>query len=196
MYICSYIDLSEFVAVPRFLRFNQVRLEYRGSQSIAQKCEYFLGHLPSIKASLDDSNITEFYCDIDHCPGSFSNHSTLIERVREVVSICDSSRGYFFDLNFHTMDSNVPGHLISSILEMPAIARSATVSLRWKCIFIFGLTQLPVETISNWLNRERRVMNQNQRELRLKLMWMGHDYANIQQMCDFLKRVSFLFPNI
>ena len=59
----------------------------------------------------------------------------------------------------------------------------------------YANTQLPVETISYWLNRERQTMDQSQQERRLKLSCIAH-YSNIQEMCDFLKQVSFPFPNI
>ena len=197
------IALSELIVVPRFLRFNQVLLEHStypiNSQLIDEKCESFRGFLSSIKSTLYDSIITNFYCQINQeDPNAFSNHSTLLEHIRQIVSICDSSRGYSFAFTFQT-DSDAFGNLIASILEMPAIARSSTVYIAGNYNY-YGLAHLPVETISNWLNRERHAMDQNQRHRRLELELDSRSNfvqdTHIQEMCDFLKQVSFLFPNI
>ena len=182
------IALSDLVVVPRFLRLGFVWLDYStGSQLIAQKCQSFLSYLLSIKASLNDSDIIDFNCEInEEDQTQFADHSTLIEHIRQIVSIFDSSRGYAF-----LMNSDALGDVISSTLEMSAIARSSFAS------FISHSTRhLPIEAISNWLNRERKAMGQNQRERTLKLMCLVPDASQIQEMCDLLVQVSFLFLNI
>ena len=184
------IALSDLVVVPRFLRLGFVWLDYStGSQLIAQKCQSFLSYLLSIKASLNDSDIIDFNCEInEEDQTQFADHSTLIEHIRQIVSICDSSRGYAF-----FVDSDVLGNVISSTLEMSAIARSSFASF----IFLSHSTRhLPIEAISNWLNRERNAMDQNQQKRTLALMCLVPDAPQIQEMCDFLVQVSFLFPNI
>ena len=194
----SEIALSELVIVPPFLRFGTVLLEYRlGFQSIAQKCELYRGYLSSIKAALYDSNITKFYCRIEQeHPRQFTDRLTLVEHIRQIVSICDSSRGYSFVFRPYPYAYGAFGNVIASILEMPAIARSSSVYIFLDAPNIISrLAQLPVETISNWLNRERRAMNQNQRERTLKLGSSVQE-TQIQKMVDFLKQVSFIFLNI
>ena len=184
------IALSDLVVAPRFLRFGLVQLKYStGTQSIAQKCGLFLAYLPSIKASLNDSNIIHFDCSINEEDATkFSDHLTLIEHIRQIVSICDSSRGYAFFMDFDAL-----GDVVSSTLEMPAIARSSFASF----IFLSRSTRhLPIESISNWLNRERNAMGQNQRQRTLQLICCVQDAHQIQEMCAFLKQVSFLFMNI
>ena len=181
------IALSELVVAPRFLRFDNIGLEYpNGSQPIAQKCESFLGYLPSIKAALNDSNIIHFDCPINEEDATkFADHSTLIEHIRQIVSICDSSRGYSF-----FMDSNAIGDVgvVSSTLEMPQIARSSFASF----IFLSRSTRhLPIEAISNWLNQERNAMDQNQEKRTLALVCHVPDAHQIQEMSDFLKQVIF-----
>ena len=86
------------------------------------------------------------------------------------------------------------GIVVASILEMPTIASSSTVSITLND-GSNEVTKLPVETISNWLNRERNAMGQKQRERNLVLNCEVQD-AQIQEMCDFLKQVSFIFSNI
>ena len=149
------IVLSELVDVPSFLRFDTVILNYIfGYQSFAQKCESFHGHLSSIKTTLYDSNVISFSLGIDQeDPTDFYNDSTLIEHIRHIVSICDSSCGYDFRFQSYA-DSSTFGNLIASILGIPEIARSSFVSISG-CYYAYTNMQLPVETISNWLNRER-----------------------------------------
>ena len=182
------IALSDLVVVPRFLRLGFVWLDYStGSQLIAQKCQSFLSYLLSIKASLNDSDIIDFNCEInEEDQTQFADHSTLIEHIRQIVSICDSSRGYAF-----FVDSDVLGDVVSSTLEMPEIARSSFASF-----ISYSIRHLPIEAISNWLNRERHATGQNQRQRTLALMCHVQDANQIQEMYNFLKQVSFLFPNI
>ena len=195
------IAFPELLTVPRFLRFGIVKLDYSiGYQSIAEKFQSFRLHLPSIKATLYDSNITWFQIDNEGQIHS-SNYSTLLfEHIRNIVSICDSSRGYWFTffLQMDSWDMNV-SNLIASILNMPAIASSSTVCINPLYSLCENrtpiLSELPIEIISNWLNRERHAMNQKQRERVLQLLFPVH-YSQFQEMCDFLKQVSSLSIHI
>ena len=183
------IAFPELLTVPRFLRFGSVKLDYSSQQPIDIKFESFRRHLPSIKATLYDSNITCFKTDDEdinfNCP-------TLLEHIRNIVSICDSSRGYSFDFALKTDSSwDMNGYnLIASILEMPAIASSSTVYIT-PLHFDMILEQLPIEIISNWLNRERHAMNQKQRERVFGLIFPVQ-HSQFQEMYDFLKQVFFL----
>ena len=185
------IAFPELVTVPCFLRFGFVKLNYSIDQqsiSIAKKCESFRRHLPSIKATLYDSNGTYFKID-NKGPSQSIDYSTLLEHIRNIVSICDSSRGYSFAFGYKMYSSWY--NLIASILEMPAIACSSTVYIVGPIFFYMTLSQLPIEIISNWLNRERNAMNQKQRERVLQLNFPVQ-YSQIQEMYDFLEQVSFL----
>ena len=177
------IALSDLVEVPRFLRFGNVILEYPiCSQSIAES-ESFRGLLSTIKTSLYDSNST-WVCTEN--ASQFIDHSSLLEHIHQILSICDSSRGYSFV--FRCYSDAYFGNVIASILEMPEIIRSSTVY-----IFTTTIPQLPVETISNWLNRERHEMEQKQRHRRLELLCYFISDDQIQEMFAFLKQVSFNF---
>ena len=195
------IAFSKLIAVPRFLRFNQVKMNYRfGSQLIVQKCDLFRVNLSSIKATLNDSNVIEFSCKIIKDQSQFQNHSTLIEHIRLIVSICDSSRGYSFRFCPFT-DHDAFGNAMSSILEIPAIVRSSSVyigklaDISHPSGHANANTQLPVETISNWLHQESHAMEQKRRHRRLWLTTLDDIFqdAHLQEMCDFLKQVSFYF---
>ena len=189
------INFSELLTVPRFFRFGFVILDYSlGQQSIAEKFESFRLRLPSIKATLYDSDITCFQFDNEDTNHPI-DYSTLPEHIHSIVSICDSSRGYqfVFDLKMDSSwDMNVY-NLIASILEMPAIVSSSTVCIGpLYCFMTPTLSQLPIEIISNWLNRERNAMNQKQRE-RLFVFHFPVRHSQFQEMYDFLKQVSFSF---
>ena len=185
------IALSKLIVVPRFLRFDQVALEYRiGSQHILQKCDSFHGYLSSIKATLTDSNLIQFVCQINEVdPSQFQSHPTVQAHIRSIVSICDSSRGYSFVFRPFTFDDHIAS--IASYLGMPAISRSSFVSFSFTYSSVYTLKQLPVEAISNWLNRERNAMDQNQRERCIKLP--PAYYSTIKEICDSLKQVAFNF---
>ena len=193
------VALSKLVDFPRFLRFDRFELDYKtGYQSIVQKCGSFRGYLSSIKATLYDSNVIQFDCEISKDQNQFSDHSTLLEHIRHIVSICDSSREYSFRF-YPCTDHVVFGNVMSSILEMTAIVRSSYVFIKW--LYPKGHananTQLPVETISNWLHQESHVMKQKQRHRRLSVMLSRYDDLkqdfHLKEMCDFLKQVSFYF---
>ena len=182
------IALSKLIVVPHFLRFDQVTLAYRiGSQNILQKCDLFCDHLSEIKATLNDSSVIHFDVEIiryDYDPAQFQSHPTVQAHIRSIVSICDSSRGYSFLFRPYTFDD-----LIASYLEMPAISRSSFVSIAYPSDYI--LKKLHVEAISNWLNRGRNAMDQNQRERCIKLP--PAYYSIIKEICDSLKQVAFNF---
>ena len=190
------IALSELVDVPPFLRFGFVHLEYfrlTGSQSIAEKCESFNVYLPTIKAVLYDAKMILFNCNINQeDPGHFSNHSALIEHIRRIVSICDLFRGYSFNFVLKT-DSDVAGNMIDLILKMPEVSRSSMVS-----IIQFSdplpVIQLPIETIANWLNRKRHVLDHKKQERNLLLLCTAQN-AHFQELCDFLLQVSLIFAS-
>ena len=193
------IALSTLVNVPPFLRFGNVKLDYSiGFQSIVQKCDSFRGYLLLIKASLYDPSCIRFYVDINQeFPRYFRNHVDFLEHIRDVVSICDSSRGYSFVFRRYR-DSDDFGNVIASLLEIPEISRSSFVYFapdrEYQIMLTLTLTQLPIEAISNWLNRVRHPLDQKKRARRLELLCPDHfQDAQIRDLCDLLKRVSYIF---
>ena len=132
-----------------------------------------------------------FGCKVDEDdPSQFRNASALLDHVRHILSICDSSREYLFVLTPRTNSSDAFGNVIASILEMPTIANSAHTYIA--LIFISEQAQWAREIISNWLNRERREIDQNQRQQSL-LLGCLIQYASIQEMCYSLKQVAYIY---
>ena len=144
-----------------------------------------------IKPALIDSNLIEFYAissvgDRDQ----FNNHSQLLEYIHDrLLSICNSSRGYSFQLLIEFLDSNYVTNLIASLLQMDAIKRCSNLEIG----FPFGRreeNQLRVEAISNWLIRsangtENIVKNQKERLLNIGF----YGIQNAREMVDHLKTV-------
>ena len=188
---------SELVDVPPFLRFGLVVLEYfrlAGSQSIAEiiQRESFNVYLPTIKAALYDAKMIKLKCHINQeDPSDFSNHSALIEHIRHIVSICDSFRGYSFNFGLQS-DSDAAGKMIDLILKMPEVSRSSMVSISQFSDPLLVSIQLPIETIANWLNRERHVLDHKKQERNLLLLCTTQN-AHFQELCDFLLQVSLIF---
>ena len=186
------ISLQDLALFPAFLRFREVDLQYLlGSQSIVEKCDLFDGCLQSIKPALNDSNLIYFKCNVsENARSEFSNHQTLIKYISDrLLPICESSRKYSFFIRF-VSDENSASNIIASILQMSQICR-------YGCFGVYiGLidtnpAQLPIETISNWLNRNSGAMEIHQKQTEsFLLVRSSKALQNIPEMCDFLKMVN------
>lgn len=112
----------------------------------------------------------EFYAFIDrNYYRDFSGYSQLIEHIRNnLLPICNLSRGYKFYIGFGS-DKNSAKNVIESLLQMPAIKQCSHVEFK---NFNGEKNQLPVDAISNWLERsaegmENKIQNQNARLLKI-----------------------------
>ena len=140
--------LSDLIASPSFIRFNNVQICYwLRSQPIEEKCEMFESHLVPLKPALNDSNMIEFWARISQdYPPYFTDHSFLLNYLQNrLLGICDSSRGYKFRISFWS-DENAISNVISSILQMPPMKRCSNVEI--EIYGTFGLhKQFPVEIL-------------------------------------------------
>ena len=130
-----------------------------------------------------------------HDRNYFNNHSTLIDYFQnQLLSICDSARGYKFRIYFRSdEDENDITNVISSILQLPTIERCSNVEIEIRCYWEVN-KQLPVEVISNWLEKSVDGMEINSRKQREKLLTIRmRDIQNVQKMIDHLKSVYLLF---
>ena len=189
------ISLQDLSLFPAFLRFGEVDLQYfLGSQSIVEKCDLFDGCLQSIKQALNDSNLIYFKCIVsENAANQFSNYQTLIEYISErLLPICESSRQYIFGFNFFS-DKNSASNIIASILQMAQISRYGCFGV-YIVLIDTNPAQLPIETISNWLNRNSGAMEIHQKQTESFLLIRSSEtFQNIPEMCDFLKMVNFNF---
>ena len=157
--------------------------------TITNKCQKVEKYLRPIKTALKDSNSIQFVGDIDQDdPTCFSDHSILLGYLSEqLLKICDTSRRYEFKIYFRS-DKNSGTNLISSLLQMPPISLCSHFEIAL-CL-IEEAQQLPVETISDWLNRKKHDGRIPQ-EIFMKIYL--HEIQNATEMCDHLSKVRFIF---
>ena len=161
------ISHKELPALPPFIRFDKVQCFYDwscsrsvvlldfppSSPAIDKKCQMFRKHLQSLKPALNDLNLVRFtgcICEFYFSLSAFKDHFALLKHLRdELLPICDSSRNYEFYILFIT-DKDSHTNVIESLLQMPQMRRS-NVGIEFNCVYD---SQLPVETIVQWLNQE------------------------------------------
>ena len=182
--------LTNLSAIPRFIRSDRVLLSYeRGSMTTEKKCQKVEKYLQPIKTALKDSNSIRFVACINQDDqSSFNDHSILLNYFSEkLLQICDSSRRYEFEIHFRS-DKEAGTNVISSLLQMPPISRCSNLEIT--LFFIEEKMQLPLETISDWLN-ERKTDGRILREIFMKLSM--REIQNVTEMCDLLSKVRLIF---
>ena len=155
--------------------------------TITNKCQKVEKYLKPINTA--HSNSIRFVGDINQAnQACFRDHSILLTYLREqLLQICNSSRRYEFEIHFRS-DKNAGTNFISSLLQMPAIIRCSNLEITLN--HIEEAQQLPVETISDWLNR-RKTDSRIPQELFMKI-WL-REIQNVTEMCDHLSKVRFIF---
>ena len=176
-----------------FLRFKTLWLFYtEGSISIDAKLQLLHYHLQLFETALSDSEKIILSAAINQNDQSqFRNHSQLITHLREkVLTICDSSPvyNYNFFIDFQS-NNDAAGNVIGQILQLPPINSCQEVR------FLYAnesFIQLPVEVISNWLNRNSDdQFNSTGRDNEERKLLMNRQIRiqNAVEMCDRLKMV-------
>ena len=189
------ISLSDLAQFPSFLRFNNVLLPFCGygdSKSNAERRQLFDACLQSIREALIDSNKI-FVCAqiFQENARHFSDHQAVIDYLsNRLLPICASSRSYRFCVWFDS-DENSMGNFIDSILRMPLVSRCSNVTLKLLTSFFIPI-QLPLETISNWLDRNTGAMQSYQKQQKdLFLHIFSHcPHQNVPEMWALLKMVT------
>ena len=202
----SLSDLSALSAPPRFLHFIKVKLLYDDPvihprfpiqlKSIEEKCDSIENYLRPFKEALNDTKSFEFYGDIDQKVDKFSSsftQSSLLEYLsQKLLPIFNLSHRYEFDISFVCGEGDAT-NVIDSILQMPQISRCSNLDIKLR--YIQQPKQLPVETISNWLNRKMdvgtEIIGRTPREIYLGI-WLDK-IQNAMEMCDHLAEVLFYF---
>ena len=188
---------NELLTIPLFLRFDNVNVSIwynHANQPIEEKCKSIENQLLPLKLALCDSNVVQFTATIsgrDHC--YFSDHSMLLDFIRNrFLPICNSSRRYEFQIWFRS-EPNSGTNVITSILEMDEIKHCSNVQIG---IIDGEQKQLPIDEISNWLERSADVAKnslQSQRERFLEIYY--HYYTpfiqNGREMLEHLAKVYF-----
>ena len=184
-------DIRSLRPLLHFLRFNEIQLFYNvGQQSIEEKCRSIENYLSPLKEVLKDSIAIRSRGDIARNDlTNFSDHSILLNYLSEHLKILNSSREYEFSIGFHPEEVGAEANVINSIIQMPQICRCS--NLRF---FLWHAPQpilLPVEAISNWLNRSKvcGINPIGQASEKIFLRIYGTRIQNVVEMCDYLTKV-------
>lgn len=182
--------------LPPFVRFHTVHVIYGSCrQSVEEQWLVFRNSLELVKPALCDKNAIVFHGKISHKndPSEFSNRQQLLNHLgNEFLPIYNQPSGYGFVIYIDEGEidgANYEANIIASILEMPEVTRCSNVAFQIKKWFDF--IQLPVEQISNWLNRNLTNVdngkNAENGELHLEISDIS--IHNALEMCNRLKQV-------
>ena len=153
-----------------------------------KKCRKVAKYLKPIKTASKHSNSIRFDADINQDgQSSFSDHSILLAYLsKQFLQICDTSRRYEFIIYFHS-DKNASTNFISSLLQIPAISQCSNFEITLHRIE--EAQKLPVENISDWLNR-KKTDGRIPQEIFMKIRM--NEIQNATEMCAHLSKVCFI----
>ena len=190
------VSLANLRSVPRFLRFNEVKLFYNfGAKSIEGKCRSIENYLQPLEEALKDANFIRFHGAIDrNDPKNFGDQSKLLDYLsEELLKICNSSRGYDFTIYFRAEEARAGANVINSIIQMPQICRCSNLRIDLWLICLPVL--LPVEAISSWLNRSigdgMNYIGRTPTPKEIFVQIYAARIQNVAEMCDHLAKVLF-----
>ena len=195
------MTLLNAASFPPFFRFNRVEiktsicgsildgcLENRGwdTQPIAGKCKLFEDQLKLMKPALNGSLVSFIGYIYIEMQSFFNDHDQVLEYLRnQLLPICAKSREFEFYIEFYS-DEESATSIIASILQMEEVKSCSSVSI----FFWFGVpTKLPVDRISNWLNRSCDEIGQRERYLFIHTS----EVESFFEVLSHLKEVFYLF---
>lgn len=120
----------------------------------------------------------------------FSDHSQLLDYINHrLLPICNSPRGYKFNIHFYS-DENTVMNVIGSLLQMPELKCCSNLEISLNTDM--EQERLPVKEISNWLELERSVdamenIFQNKKERFLEIAI--NQIQNAHEMIEHLANV-------
>ena len=202
------ISPIKFTAFP-FLRFGHLTLDCTSypnnrtnEKEFDKKCEQLRNHLQRLKPALIDSTmeVTARTYDVEYSsdPNCFDQDYLLYYLRNEILPICDTWR-YEFSIESNS-DWDTFKHIVGEILQIPQVARCSDVRfnfresvLQWPA----SDTRLPVEAISNWLNRPQvdaqKINAQSKERMRSLSIFSENHESNVEkEMCEHLKEVCFI----
>ena len=190
------IFARELTNLPQFLRFDQVKFNYRalnagyaiGNAPIEKKCQSVVNYLQRLK--LNDSNLIHIIGAINkNNRRHFINYTQLFDHLRnEFLPICGSSRRYKFEI-YCLSDEVSHTNLIAQILQLPQISCCSNVEINFPIVAMQPL-QFPIESISNWLNR---ICNESEEKPKERFLRIFHfNFLCGRELCDHLKKVTFV----
>ena len=192
----SDIDWAK-VAIPSFLRFDEVVIAYRESEEklIEEKREFAMKHLRPLSRALMGSTL-KIWCSIDEEYEllRFRSYSTLLAHIEEeILPVCGTCRSYNFNVWFHSNIAAVmhsSANFIAEILQLKQIVRCTDISFEFDFLPAgCYLTILPVDAIANWLicagidDIDATCQNSEQRTLQIRTV----DEVRISDVLELLE---------
>ena len=189
-------DLVEFP----FLRFDAIKLDYNiGFHLIANKCETFVNQLQKFPRLNEANSICVLANISQKRRGYFIDHTQLLEHLHnQLLSIFGYCRRFEFRIGLGSDNGNIT-NIIASILEMQQVDECSNVAIHLddvKPTYMYKY-RLPIETISNWLHRNRNTdnggnefanQNHQKRVLEIEVALI----LNVLEMVNHLKEVLFI----
>ena len=129
----------------------------------------------------------------------FTDNSMLLTHIeKELLPIANACRSYKFNIDFFSYHSaSEAANAIASILQFGPIAGCSNVSFNLRIGNCF-LVVLPVDAVSNWLNRSRTcgAISANGQAIKERILEIKFDafdifILNITEMLNCLKKVNF-----
>ena len=194
------ISRTFLLSIPAFVRFNTVELACStgtGTKRIKTKCEWIKMILQPIKRALKGAKL-EFRGDISDRFCDFTDNSMLLTHIeKELLPIANACRSYKFNIDFFSYHSaSEAANTIASILQFGPIAGCSNVSFNLILYKNFP-TVLPVDAISNWLNRSRTydAISANGQAIKERILEIKFDeyipIHNVSETLNGLKKVNF-----
>ena len=138
----------------------------------------------------------KFYARIeDNDPRHFSDHSLLLQYIHDrIIPICNSPRAYKFNIWF-LLGKHSAASELESLLQLTEIQRCSNVDISFETFSGLVENELPVEAISNWLERFADGMEniRDEKEKLLRIGFYGFRVQNALEMVDHLKTVYFIY---
>lgn len=187
------ISLAELSQIPLFVRFNSVCINFiRTVQPIEQQCESICTLLQPLRRAFIDCSL-KFKRVIGECPSCRGmNNPPLFYVDSQLLPLFGPCRSYthYLSFRFGIFPKNVSMNYISSLLLLEPISRCAHVSL--DLFTTYRQKTLPIEAISNWLNRDFNEINFNGQEQRELLLELSPQILrqNSLEMFEHLKKVG------
>ena len=182
-----------------FLRFDDVKLYYNGgSHPIANKCEIFASQLQKLPR-LNQANSICVWANINQKGGYyFIDDIQFLDHLRNrLLPICGYCRQYKFRIGLKSdyADNYAVTNIIPSILQMQQVNECSNVVIHFGEVRPIQFDyRLAVETISNWLHRNKNTdndgkefANQNHqgRVLSIEAVYI----SNVLEIVNHLKKV-------
>ena len=191
----AFRDLSnaDIQTIPRFVRFQTVKMDFYGSKAIEQKCVLGQTLLAKLRPHIINEKL-EFYAQIAHNGASFQNSAILLNYLDKQL-LEHHWRAYKFNIFLSQQEGGVTNFVRSLLrlaLERVQISASTSVEIELaNSDTYYTPSQLPVKEIADWLNNIETAAKSQLQALKYLQMKIGRiDQDNLLALVDELKKVG------